>query len=141
MSDPSSVTSDFKDDLFNIEVAAVLGGALKDVGAVLMSPKGKKALLGDGKNSATLSQKISGGGAEKQLEVTIGTRAAKGPAAGNMVKSAKRPEQVGRKSVSAKVAVDGSMVEQGVEISTKTLAVLNQDFEKIIDVAAQKAVV
>ena len=140
MSDIGIVTSSNDNDLFEIEVGLMLSEALKEAGTVLVSQKGKKALLGDGKKDATLAQRISGGGAEKTLEVTIGTRASKGPVAGQIVKAAKRPEHVGRKSGSAKVLPDGRMVKQGTELNAKTLASLNSDFERIIDTAAQKAI-
>ena len=75
MSDIGIVTSGNDNDLFEIEVGLMLSEALKEAGTVLMLQKGKKALLGGGKKDATLARLISGGGEEKTLEVTIGTRA------------------------------------------------------------------
>ena len=143
MSEMCSVTNDFDNDLFEVEVGLMLSEALKEAGAMLVSQKGKRALVGGGKNAATLSHRISGGGAEKQLEVIIGVRELKGPAAGNMVRAAKRPEHVGRLKGSARVLADGRMVKSGSANNAgdaKTLAALNQDFERIMDVAAQRAV-
>ena len=54
MSDVCIVTSGNDNELIEIEVGLMLSEALKEAGTVLVSQKGKKALLGDGKNDATL---------------------------------------------------------------------------------------
>ena len=61
---------------------------------------------------------------------------------GQMVKAVKRPEHVIRLKCSAKISPNGRIVKSGSDdgINAITLAVLNSDFERIIDIAAQKAV-
>jgi hypothetical protein len=80
MSDICIVTNGKDDDLFEIEVSLMLSEALKEAGTVLVSQKGKKTLLGGGEKDATLAHRISGGGAEKALEVTCPAPAPSGSA-------------------------------------------------------------